>query len=97
MSDLVFDEVDLFLSCLEPGSGNFSEALLSGIFGDMFLESLRRLLIRYLDCPEVGASEGYSWKNQCGKNSVSMCDPRNVDKNCVKQLNIESSRKQAAH
>lgn len=61
------------------------------------MEGLRRLLIRYLDCPEVDAGEGYSWKNQCENNSVSMCHPRNVDNICVKHLNIESSPKEAAH
>ena len=59
VSGLVLDEVDRFLSCMEPESGNFCGGLLPGILGGIFVESFRRLLIRYLDCRGVDASEGY--------------------------------------
>ena len=59
----VFDEVDRFLPCLEPGSGNFCGVLLSAILGGILVKSFRRLLIKYLDCLEMDTGEGYLYKS----------------------------------
>lgn len=63
------------------------------------VDSCRSLLIRCLDYAEVNVSEGYSGRANAG---TTICQRDTnvspvIDGHCVKQFNIESSRKEVAH